>query len=192
MIKKLKQSYYPSKIHECVASYFTVQIPILLLEKSDKNCCNAIRAEGSTIVDLIATRKEPDFSFTAKNAINGPTVVGEIAYHNENLEQLKKEANMWITGEHTQFFIGIKMSDNTRNLKKDPDLTCITWNKNDNKYTSIKFGNRSDCNGPNKINIILPIKCLFHSTNIPHPLNNNDILSIDLMNLREEIKQILT
>lgn len=178
----------PTLPHETTAAWLSSEIRLLLYKLGGDNASDSILPEGSALRDIPAGRKEPDFSFTAVGVKNGPAIVGEVAYGHESLIKLKEEQVNWCESEHTQFFIGIKIVDNALQHHRDPKLILITWDRNKSKAQQLDFGYRTKCDSENKMFLEIPIKHLFHETQIPVTLKNHTHIKIDLFKLRSIIK----
>lgn len=174
----------PSPLHETAHSFFTFFLGHLL--KSD--AVSMITTSGSPSLNIPAGIKGPDFAFGPLSQ-DDPTVVGEVAYHNENFKQLVEEEDMWSSADFIQFFIGLKITDRTRAQRTDPKMTCITWRRDTNESNIFDFGSNSECNAKGQTFLELPIKCLFHHEQVPQSLIHQEYIKFDLYDLRQRCKK---
>lgn len=176
----------PSRLHETAASYFTAKLGNLL----QLDAFQRVSVEGSPSLNIPAGIKQPDFAFGPLSR-DDPSLIGEVAYHNESFPRLVEEEQMWCNADYVQFFVGLKITDRTRAQKTDPKLTLITWRRDTNESKEVEFGCRSRCDSANKVFLEIPVSCLFHQAQIPASLSHQTSISFDLFDLKERCKQKL-
>lgn len=173
----------PSPLHAMLRAYF----PMMTGHKLPKDALSKVTILGSPTVIIPDGLKEPDFIIRPREA-KLPTVVGEIAYHNESFASLVEEKDMWCRADFVQFFVGLKVSDRTSKQKQDPALTLITWRRDTNKSETVEFGQNSACVAENQMYLQIPFTCLFHQSFIPTSVSTQQSLDFDLFDVRERIK----
>ena len=176
----------PSRLHETAASYFTA----MLGHKLEGDAISRVSVEGSPALTIPAGGKEPDFAFGPLSQ-DKPTIVGEVAYHNESFNRLIEEKEMWRNAEYIQYFIGLKVTVMTQAQKTDPTMTLITWRRDTNKSEVINFGSHSDCDKKSEVFLELPVNCLFHQEQIPYSLAQQTSIKFDLYDLRQRCRKKL-
>ncbi len=177
----------PSRLHETAASYFTAKLGNLL---DSEDAFPRVSFESSPSLNIPDGIKEPDFAFGPLNH-DDPTIVGEVAYHNESFKRLVEEEQMWCNADYVQFFIGLKITDRTRAQRVDPKMTCITWRRDTDESKQFEFGCKSENNQQGQMFLEVPVKCLFHQEQIPNSLANQQFIKFDLYDLRLRCKKKL-
>ncbi len=174
----------PSRLHETAASHFIATLGHLL----ESDAFRQVGVEGSPSLNIPDGIKQPDFAFGPLNQ-DDPTVVGEVAYHNESFKRLVEEEEMWCNADYVHFFVGLKITDRTRTQKTDPKLTLITWRRDTNESTKVEFGCNSECDEEGRMFLDIPVSCLFHQVQIPASLSQQASISFDLYDLRQRCKK---
>lgn len=85
----------------------------------------ALMPAASPLIQLVSSWKQPDFSLTPHNCMqHAPTLVGEVAYHNEIFSELQNKLAKWTaTQDLAQISIGINIDDESEGASHDPYLT---------------------------------------------------------------------
>lgn len=173
----------PSPLHELAGSYF----PMMTGHRLPEDALNRITTQGSPTTSIPDGLKEPDFTIRPREA-KLPTVVGEVAYHNESFPTLVEEKEMWCRSDFVQFFVGLKITDRSWTQRHDPKLTLITWRRDTNKSETVEFGQNSTCVAKNQMYLQIPFSCIFHQSSIPPSVSHQSSLDFDLFDLRERLK----
>lgn len=173
----------PSPLHEMAGSYFQFMTGHRLPE----DAVDKVTTQGSPTTSIPDGMKEPDFTIRPREA-KLPTVVGEVAYHNESFPRLVEEKEMWCRSDFIQFFVGLKITDRSRTQKRDPKLTLITWRRDTNKSETIEFGHNSACVAKNQMYLRIPFSLIFHQSTIPPSLSHQNSLDFDLFDIRGRVK----
>lgn len=172
----------PSPLHEMAAAYFLTMRGHML----PKDALNRVTTQGSPTLDIPDGLKQPDFAIRPREA-KLPTIVVEVAYHNESFQRLIEEQQMWCRSDFVQFFVGLKITDWTQSQKRDPKLTLITWRRDSGTTETLEFGQNSSCTGENQMFLNIPYSCLFYQSTIP-PSISEPSFKFDFFDLRERIK----
>lgn len=173
----------PSALHEMASSYF----PMMTGHRLPGDALDRVTTQGSPTITIPDGLKQPDFVIRPREA-KMPTIVGEVAYHNESFQRLVEEKEMWCRSDFVQFFVGLKITDRTRSQREDPKLTLISWRRDTNKSETVEFGQNSACVAKNQMYLKIPFSCLFHHSSIPPSVSSQHSLDFDLFDIQQRVK----
>ena len=185
----------PSPVHQGTSGLIG---QLILLELARAGGLDAggrsMRKSPSPICQLVNSRKEPDFSFKPKDCKQyNPTLVCEIAYKNESMEELRGELSRWTAREDlAQMCFGVFVNTEPRGAALDPYLTMV-WKTYGNRHQQLCFGKGTACTAPNmpQFQFKFPFDKLFARSGLVNVFGHSNHISIDLFEVREEIQDIL-
>lgn len=192
----------PSRVHETAAGYFNDLIQTQLIKAalsvggvaSMEAAGDALVSAASPLFRLVNSNKEPDFSRTPRDRMDAaPTLVGEIAYHNESYAELKRELTRWTARpDLAQMCVGLNINDEAQGASVDPYLTLVC-KRYQQPHVTVTFGKGSQCSsaGLQQYQFAIPMDVLFAGSNLRTLFGQQAVLHIDLFKLRTLIKDLL-
>lgn len=184
----------PSPVHEGTRGFVAQLIVLELGRVGGLDGGKAMRLSPSPVCQLVDSRKEPDFSFKPKDCKQySPTLVCEIAYHNESMEELRRELSRWTaTADLAQMCFGIFGNTEPGGAALDPYLTVV-WKSHGSRHQQLSFGKGTACRAPNvpQYQFKFPFDKLFARSGLVNVFGHSNHISIDLFEVREEIQDIL-
>lgn len=192
----------PSRVHENTAGVITKLILYAVEDAAEEAggiaARNAARKSlapaASPLCHLVSSRKEPDFSQTPDDCLQyNPTLVGEVAYHNESFPELKRELTRWTARQDlAQMCIGININDEPVGAADDPYLT-IVWKYHRQPHEQLAFGKNTACTSVGLPQYQFPISLdlLYARSNLRGVFGQQNHISIDLFEVRTLIQKTL-
>ena len=192
----------PSRVHENTAGLFTKLILYAVADAAEEAggiaARNAARKSlapaASPLCNLVSRRKEPDFSQTPDDCLqHNPTLVGEVAYRNETLPELKTELSRWTERQDlAQICIGINVDDVPAGAADDPYLT-IVCKYHRQPHEQLAFGKDTACTsaGLPQYQFRIPLDLIYARSNFRDLFGQQNHISIDLLEVRTLIQKIL-
>lgn len=183
----------PSKVHDNAAGHFSQMIVTELTVLAGRLGSKSIVESASPIQQLVNSRKEPDFSLTPRDCLQfTPTIVGEVAFRNETLSELKNELSRWTARDDlAQMCIGIHVNT-ARTARFGPYLT-IWWKTFNSQHRFLHFGRNTRCtaSGISTYMFKIPFDLLFARSDLADMYGDTSHVSVDLFDLRKLIQDTL-
>jgi hypothetical protein len=174
----------PSEIHEVCSHTISDLIvqEINILGNDPRFANSTLRIMTSPKYSLGNNRKEPDLAIKCKSS-GLLTLVAEVAWKNESLPRLRAELELWKLHDEVRIIIGVKIFPSKRMI-----LIKITRQANGGwNQVELEFGDII----ADPPNLDLSIADLYFGSPIPLALAGIPVLSISLLELRNNIFEVL-